>query len=324
VVKRFILIAVLLAGCGKFQDPAIVIDLRTLSMVAQPPEQLVPYTPGKLPDPSMIHLSPVQICGLVADPGAERSLDYVMTACPPQNQDRCDPSVASFMIGGGTIDDPETSPTPQYPCATMDPGADLFNVVEAAAIADPFHGFDSIDIMVEMVVYPQGATPDEAIYAAKGVRFGQTLPAGRTPNQNPTLTEIDVARMDGSKGVLPLGRCIDQMAPLDVAAGETIDLTPLEPPGARETYVVPTFDGGSQTITENLSYDWFAGAGKFSDGSTGGPIDAFGNMPPLDSKWTAPTDPKDVGNGVDLSLYIVQRDERLGEAWYESCVHVHP
>jgi len=82
-VKRLLLLLPMVAACGKFEDPAIVIDLRTLSMVAQPPEQLVPYTPGMLPDPSMIHLVPVQICGLVADPGASRSLDWVMTACPP-------------------------------------------------------------------------------------------------------------------------------------------------------------------------------------------------------------------------------------------------
>jgi hypothetical protein len=311
------------AGCGKFEDPAIVIDLRALAMVAQPPEQLIPYTPGKLPDPTMVHVVPVQICGLVADPGADRSLDWQMTACPPQNSDRCDPAQPSVLVGGGTIGDPDTSPTPQYPCGTMDPTADLVKVVEAAAVADPLHGFDSIDIMVTMTVYPQGASAADAIYAAKGVRFGQTIPAGRTPNQNPTLTEIDVAHSDGSKGVLPLGRCVDQAAPLEVAAGDQLDLIPLEPAGARETYVVPTFDGGSQTITENLSYDWLAGDGKFSDSSTGGPIDPFGNMPPLDTTWTAPAASK-IGNGEIVPLWIVQRDERLGEAWYESCVHVHP
>jgi hypothetical protein len=324
MVKRICALALLLGACGKFEDPAIVIDLRALSMVAQPPEQLIPYTPTMPPDPSQIHLVPVQICALIADPAAQRMLDFEMIACPPTNNDRCDPSQPSVLVGGGTIDDPEDAAAPQPACAQLDPSAGLFGVVRAAAIADPQHGFSSIDIMVMLRANPRGATDADAIYAAKGVRFGEQLPAGRTPNQNPALTELDWSRADATTGTLALGRCHDQSAPLEVAAGEQIAITPVEPPGARETYVVPTFDGGSSTIVENLNYDWFAGAGKWERSSSGGPKDGFGNEPMLDTAWTAPTDPAVVGGGLDVPIYVVQRDERLGQAWYESCVHVHP
>lgn len=321
-MKRFVVIAALFAGCGKFEDPAIVIDLRPLAMTAEPPEQLIPYDPQHPPDPTTIHLAPFEICALVADPGAQRTLEFTMTACPPQNNDRCDPAKPSVLVGGGTLDDPEDAATPQPACARLDPSAALFAVVKQAAIDDPLQGFSSIDIMVAMRVNPPGGTDSDAVYAAKGVRFGAQVPANRTPNQNPTLTEIDWLRSDGSTGPLVLGRCHDQASPLEVAAGEELALTPVEPAGARETYVVPTFDGGSQQITENLTYAWLAGDGKWKRSTTGGPRDAFGNDPPLDTAWTAPTE--DVGGGLDVPIYVVQRDERLGEAWYESCVHVHP
>ena len=324
MVKRALVIALLAGGCGKFQDPQIVIDLRALSMVAEPPEQLIPYTPSMPPNPADIHLVPIQICALIADPGAQRMLDYEMDACPPTNDDRCDPARPIALVGGGTIDDPEDAATPQPACATLDPGLDLLDVVKQSAILDPQHGFSEIDIMVALRVNARGASADQAIYAAKGVRFGEELPAGRTPNHNPTLTEIDWTRSDLSTGALALGRCHDQAQPIDVAPGEELKLAPIEPADARETYVVPTFDGGSAQFTENLSYDWFSGAGKWKSGSSGGPIDGFGNQPPLDDTWTAPTDPKVIGTGLDVPIYVVQRDERLGQAWYESCAHVHP
>ncbi len=324
-MKRALVIAALtmVAGCGTFEDPSIVIDLRPLAMVADPPEQLIPYDPSKPPDPTTIHLSAIEMCALIADPGAHRALDFTMTACPQQNDDRCDPSEPSFLIGGGTIDDPEDAPTPQPACARMEPNADLFAVVQQAVIDDPLNGFSSVDIQVVMAVNPQGGLPDTQVFASKAVVFGTQMPADRTPNHNPTLTELDWERSDTSTGPLVLGRCLDQLSPIEVAAGEQLHLTPVEPAGAREAYVVPTFDGGETHITENLSYDWLATGGDWSSASTGGPRDGFGNDPPLDTVWQAPAAAK-IGDGLDLSLYVIQRDERGGQAWYESCVHVHP
>jgi len=52
-------------------------------------------------------------------------------------------------------------------------------------------------------------------------------------------------------------------------------------------------------------------------------VDGFGNEPDLDTSWTAPPASK-IGDGKDVPFYIVQRDERGGQAWYETCVLVHP
>jgi len=326
-MKRALLVAlapaVLAAGCGSFEDPAIVIDLRVLGMTADPPEQLVPYDPANPPDPSTIQLAPVQICALIAEPDVVEPLDYVMTVCPPHGDGRCDPTEPSIAIGGGTIQDPETAATPQVACAQLDPSPTLFAVITQAIKNDPLAGFDHVDVAAVMQVYPTGAPPDQAIWATKAVRFGAQVPADRRPNHNPTLTELDWTRSDDSTGALALGRCVDQAAPLEAAPGEEIDIIPVEPPGAREAYVVPTFDGGEQHLTENLSYQWLAGAGKWKRSDTGGPKDAFGNDPQLDTVWTAPA-AADVGTGLDVPIWVIQRDERLGEAWYESCVHVHP
>jgi len=86
---------------------------------------------------------------------------------------------------------------------------------------------------------------------------------------------------------------------------------------------VPTFDGGATMLHEALTYQWLATAGSWKRSSSGGPKDPFGNEPELDTTWTAPA-ASAVGDGLDVSLWVVQRDERLGEAWYETCVHVHP
>jgi hypothetical protein len=56
---------------------------------------------------------------------------------------------------------------------------------------------------------------------------------------------------------------------------------------------------------------------------TGGPRDLAGNQAPLFTDWGAPR-AEDIGEGLDVPIYLVQRDERLGATWYETCVHVVP
>jgi hypothetical protein len=84
---------------------------------------------------------------------------------------------------------------------------------------------------------------------------------------------------------------------------------------------VPTLDGHSETFTESLTYQWIASAGGFSRGTTGGPRDLSGNPPPLFSDFKSPSALDLDGSGL-ISLWIIQRDERLGVQWYEACLHV--
>jgi hypothetical protein len=320
VVKR-LAILVLLVGCGSFDDPQIVLDLRVLGSTAQPPEQVVPFDPQDPPsDPAALGLVDAQICSLVADPGADRRLDWKMTVCAPTDELRCNHlERPSFELGHGTIDDPDTTATAQPICATLPADAGLLVVIEDAVSLDSLAGFGGVDVLVELQVTPAD-DPSATLFAGKRVRYAPLLPADRVANTNPTLTRIDILVQDRDPRPLPLGRCAVMATPLAIAPGAMLPLLPVEPDGVREDYVVPTFDGGERMFTESPTYQWLATAGSWNRGDTGGPRDASGMFPPLDSTWTAP----DVTAPTDVSLWLIQRDERLGAAWFESCVRVTP
>ena len=80
------------AGCGSFQDPNVVVDLRVLAMRAEPAEQMLDVDLTRPPDPAALlaQLVPTEVCALVADPGQDRRLLWSMTMCPLTLDDRCD------------------------------------------------------------------------------------------------------------------------------------------------------------------------------------------------------------------------------------------
>ena len=320
-MRRLALLLPVLAACGTFQDPDIVVDLRVLAMDASVPEQVIDVDLKNPPPPAQLlaQLVPSQVCALIADPARDRRLRWSMTLCQPQTNERCSGSPQT-VIGSGLLDDPDTTmPEPQL-CATVEPDQDLLAVVLAALQADSFNGLQGIDYEVMLRVGGEGADPTLDQYAAKTLQLAARVPASRTPNHNPSLLEIEAAVADGTPVPLPLGRCVDQAAPLAVPSGGKVRLLPIERAGARETYVLPTLDGGSEMFTESLTYQWTAGDGKFSSGSTGGPRDAFGNPAQLYTDWTAPK----VKTPTAVPLWVVQRDERFGASWYESCLEVMP
>lgn len=319
--------AVALAACGSFEDPAIVLDLRVLAAVTTPPEQVVPIDPQD-PAGAFADVQPFEVCALVADPAATRGLTWSLSVCPPRLDLRCDPARPQFAAGPGHLDDPDVSATPQRLCATVPAGGPLLGVIRDTLEQDSLHGFGGIDLNLALRVVPDGGGEADAVYAGKAARFSAQLPAERVANHNPTLERVDadVVNLDGTSGepvALPLGRCVDQPTPLTITTGQRLHLLPIEPPGAREDYVVPTFEGGSRRFTENLRYQWLAGAGGWTRATTGGTRDVAGNPPPLDTAWKTPA-ATDVGAGLDVPLWLVERDERGGAAWFESCVRVRP
>lgn len=317
-----------LAACDPgFAAEELVVDLRLLGVIASPPEIVLPFDPAEPDAISIDDLGTIEVCALVADPADRRRLSWRMEVCPPEGDGRCDEGVPRFVIGEGVIEDPEEAATPQVPCATVTGSADLVAVLMESVRADDLAGFGNVAVMVSVAVWPEGADPATAEYAEKDLRYAPRIPEARVANANPTLDALRVARAaGGGRGEdfdLPLGRCVDG-ASFPVAPGEQVQVLPREPDGAREDYVVPTFDGGQRTLTENLRYQFYATAGNWSRFRTGGTKDAAGNEPPLDSRWTAPDDPEVIGDGLDVPLWIVQRDERGGQAWFESCARVIP
>jgi hypothetical protein len=102
-----------------------------------------------------------------------------------------------------------------------------------------------------------------------------------------------------------------------------VRLTPIEAATSRETYVAPTLDGLSEMFNETLTYQWVASGGSLSKGDTGGPRDVTGNPAPLFTDFKSPS-ADDITGPTDIALWIIQRDERLGVTWYESCIRVIP
>lgn len=313
-----------LTACGSFDDPTIVYDMRVLGAIAEPPEILVPadldaIDPTALPD--------IEVCALVADPGDSRELSYGMVACPANGEGRCLSGQPQMRLTTDTVADPEESGAPVQICGTLFPTLELAEIIERSVSLDSLSGFGAIDIQVGISVWPAGNNLDEAIFATKQMRFGAALPAERLPNENPTLETIMVSReaigVRGLEFELPVGRCGDIVAPI-VAPDESLGLLPVEPEGVRQDYVVPTLDGEVRGFTETMSYHFYATHGSWSKGQTGGGRDPSGTLPTLNTKWTAPDDLEDIGAGLDVALYIIQRDERGGQSWTQSCVHVQP
>jgi hypothetical protein len=208
-------------------------------------------------------------------------------------------------------------------CVTVVPDANLLALLAFIVQGDTLHGLGGIDYGVVLRVGGENGNRDLDQYAAKTLAVSPRIPATRAANHNPTLDRIDAALEDGTPVTLPFGRCADNPAPRTLAPATKLRLLPIEAAGAREVYTVPTLDGHSETFTESLTYQWIAGAGGFSRGTTGGPRDLTGNPPPLFSDFKSPA-ASDLDGSTDIPLWIIQRDERLGVQWYESCLRVAP
>ncbi len=321
------------AACGNFQDPDIVVDLRVLSMVSNPANQVVDISQSSTPDQILAQLVPTTVCALTSDPSFAGGENWTMTLCNTATDDRCaDASNGSdvspqFVIGSGTIPDPDTtSPEPQL-CGTIQPDDNLASVLLNSIQTDPLMGLGGVNYSIVLEVGDVGVDVSQDQFAEKELQVIPQIPPTVTQNHNPTISGMTAA-VDGSDAVpLALVRCADLVptgtTPLIVNADDVVRFTPMEPPGIHEVYVVPTIDGGSQTFTEAISYQWNAGSGSFSNDSTGGPVDLFGNTPPLYTDWSAP-DASTISNVTDFPLFLIQRDDRLGEAWFESCIRVMP
>jgi hypothetical protein len=323
-VNRAAVVAALLAGCTSFPDPDIVVDLRVMALAADRPEQVVDVdlNDPEMPAELLQQLKTTQVCALVADPAFARRLRYTLTLCPYGDYYRCDVDV-QVPIGSGIIDDPDSTRTAPQLCATVPNSQQLLGVVLHTLKFDALGGLGGIDYMIGMSIGGEDADPALDLFASKALRVSPRIPMARRANLNPSLDGVDASINGAPVMSLDLARCADTAPALEIRAGDTIRLTPLEAAGAREEYVVPTLDGMGRMFTESLTYQWSASAGGFSAGSTGGPRDVAGNPAPLFTDWHAPN-ARDLAGPTDVTLWIIQRDERLGVHWYETCVRVVP
>ncbi len=331
-------IACALAGCGTFEDPAIVLDLRVLAMKAEilepgisqglGPEQVIEIDPAHPPTPSEVlsQLRTTTVCALVADPGQSRRLRWSMTMCLLDDEGRCDRTRPYHEVGNGLLEDPdETLLDPQL-CADIVPDERMFEVLFDAQQTDPLRGLGGIDFVIELRIGGELADRTKDLYASKKLRVSPRIPETRQANHNPFVDVLD-GQQRGDSILIPRDlRCATAArtnAAPEFAAGSKITLYPEEPSGVREDYVVPTLDGHTARLTETVSYQWLAGQGAFSDEITGGGHDVLGNQSLLGTEWHAPA-PELIQQPTLVPIWLVQRDERLGVSWFETCVEVVP
>ena len=323
-MKRALLL-VLVTACGSFADEDIVVDLRVLAMSATLPEQLVVIDTANPPDPIELleQVQPTEMCALVADPEHDRRLRWTMTLCALRSDERCDFDVPTKELASGMLDDPDTTVPEPRMCATIQPDGNLLGILLPVLEDDPYRGLGGIEYGIGLQLGGEDEGPELDLFAAKTMRIVPKIPDSRTASKNPTLTGIEIVIGEAAPVPLPLGRCVDQTAPLVLGPREKVRLSPVEPPDAREAYTVPTLDGEERMFVESLTYQWLAGFGGYSSGSTGGPRDFAGNPAPLFTDYSSPR-AEDISGVTDVPLWIVQRDERLGSTWYQSCVRITP
>jgi hypothetical protein len=322
-----VLPALAAAGCGSFQDPNVVVDLRVLAIRSDPPDQVIDVDLSQPPDPAALlaELVPTQVCALVADPAQQRRLVWSMTICPLTSDDRCDDDRPQYQVGSGVIDDPDTTVPEPALCATVMPDLALLGVLIDVLNGDELRGLGGLDYAAQLRIGEESGDRDLDVYATKTLRVSPRIPMNRIANTNPSIAELDASFNTAGSSDVPLapGRCVENPSPAVIAPGIKLRLIPIETPGAREAYVVPTLDGRSEMFTESLTYQWTAGDGGFSRGTTGGTHDLAGNAPALFSDFKSPA-AGDITGPTDVAIWLVQRDERLGVQWYESCVRVMP
>ncbi len=327
VVRIVAAVVSLNGGCTEFEDSSKVIDLRMLAIASEPAEVVIDIdltAEDPIDGIDQSDFVDVTYCALVADPSAARRLSYSYSVCRRNRSFRCDqpndPGDTVFEFGTGSVNDPEDGPAEVSICATLSPDAGLQALLLEAFEDNPASIINGIDLQIQLRIDSLGPTR-ETIYGRRSGRYAGRFPIDRVANNNPRLDGINVIRADGSVTQLPRGRCGD-IEPLVVFPGEKIEVTPIEPEGLREDYVLVDLEQNRVPITENISYDWFSTAGDWRKNSTGGDKDFADNVPLVRNFWTAPEAPES-GDG-DIHVWVTQRDERLGSAWFQSCVRVSP
>jgi hypothetical protein len=331
-VKRLAVLA-MLVGCASFEDPTIVLDLRVLAIETTPPEQVLDVDPARPPtiDELLLQLQPIRVRALVSEPNFTAELTWTMTACLLEEQGgRCDPEQPSFEFAGGVLQDPEALPfgapckdqvaeIGNTICGLLVPDNRLVQMLFAALETDPTGGLGGIDVGIVLRVRDNYIMPPAESFAEKRVRFVPRIPVDRRANNNPNIDELLLGR-GGFGAQFQKSHCMDLGQVNQVNPGETVTLFPVSRESDKEEYVLPTLDGGSERFKEFLTYQWIATHGSFVDEVTGGPPDVFGNVKLDGTEWKAPA----VEQETFVTVWVIQRDARLGVRWRQGCLKVEP
>jgi hypothetical protein len=272
----FLLMAWFMAGCTPdFDDVWLVKDLRVLALRATPPEVLLADDAQDIPA--------VHIDGLIVDPTRPDALfDWQVWICSAE-KNRCEDAAVKQMVQSN-----------RTRLAEIEVDVDVsLDFLQQAKFADPFRGFGGVPVLVELTIADQ-----LPVTAVKRVVYGSYVPATKTPNANPILSDVSYA--PGQRDVTGQSERIENYVTLEPQIG-----------GDPETYWVETFTDSvtGKELTEYYTYSFFVSAGVLSHGQTGGKPSAFfenKKVTDIRSEWTLPQEPK------ELFLWVVVRDDRGG------------
>lgn len=335
-----LLIAGLAAGCGDFEEPSRIIDLRTIAIASPVPE--IRVDPTQLDRPLYVTLN-----ALIFDPtGDGRPVTYEVLACPRA----LDTVTAATGRAGANCKpyDPNSTDAdrsvpvtpPDAPPSTL-PGAGPEHQIDIAAYELPR------EMLLRLVLGVEGPEPMGPVdpFARLGfpssVIFQFTFSAGgeretaikrmvlavppdghpdQTPNANPQITGVRryIERDDEGMAVDPQDWPADQ--PLAVPLGSSVWI---EPQGAiAENYFTPVLTREAmprivveEVPRETLRFTFLTNKGQFAPLGTGSepsPVFDPSERIHLESKYTAPpVMPPD----PNVAVWITVRDERGGASW---------
>ncbi len=301
----------LTTGCLRdFEKAELVIDLRILAVVAEPPEVFPPSTLGVTAEGFGLNVigdpEPVQVQTLVTKPESDAELSYRVEACLFTDGYRC--------RGGHTIQVAEGSARPETFDFEFRPGRGDLN---RGSSEDAFGGFGGRFVLLSSEI-TQGEVVE---YAGKVVTYnnpllipaeGQDPPPPKVPNRNPRVDGLLIGEVESR----------DSSGILVATAGELIDLEAIfDRETEVEEYPVPTYATGDppsfgyRILEELLEFSFFATAGEFGD-HTVVTRDPRGDKMDLSSSWTAP---EELGM---VTLWMVTRDDRGGASWLRRQIDV--
>ncbi|MDX2020697.1 MAG: hypothetical protein SF187_10670 [Deltaproteobacteria bacterium] len=343
--------ATLVAACGEPSDkPTEVKDLRVLAVAAEPPEVLFDRTAGwSAPQ--------VTFTALVDDPRGGAPATFAWRFCPVDSAEACtnfpalrdqapqplrpmlDALFAQAMTGTSTpAADKGIGAQDVAPFASAWP-AELFTYhLDASAMGLGNGAWPSAVLTVN--AGPQTVTVQKRVtlnaldlsqwnpelsttFGFRVCEANAPVPGclavrPRTPNQNPQITSVSVAR--GSTAGLPF-------APVDGAlvmrAKEKVRLLPTLSEGAFEPYqsIESALQDSRLEIIETKEQpvvSWFATAGALGSDRTAAALTKT-----FDNVFTAPDVPPAATGGM-VSLWMVVRDLRGGTGWRQMSIQVLP
>lgn len=348
-----VLASLLLLGCGDFDDPSTVKDLRILAVTTDPSEVILNVAdPADLPG---VAIPPITLTPLIVDPQGQgqRPVTLTISACandpnaPSPPNDGTDPTGypaggARATVGSALCDGDPTrivlADNVDVTAAAPAPFTLAPDWLLAAFQRDVFFGPDGalhggfdlgMPVVFQLTVHAGGET---AIGVKRALFWRQAVRADQTPNAIPRIPGVRAYARRDEATAEPLPDAIVAVEP-GVALDVGVDGLWMEPVDAAapvitaqaESYVTATLDRVTGQVApidvkETLTYTFYASAGTFA------PLQTSSEPPPgvipqsrlhIESKYEPPKD-----FSGDVTVWIVVRDERGGASWITRTLRV--